>query len=93
MQNIFIGLCKWKKFSLIFWFMFPLFVTEFWNKEVFSFQWEKVLDLEGTLKIDHVVKRLYFTTEKTQDSKKFSDLPKDIHWLLAKWEWEFRVPN
>lgn len=65
LQNIFIGLCKWKKFSLIFWFMFPLFVTEFWNK-YFFFQWEKVLDLEGTLEIDHLVRRLYFTTEKTK---------------------------
>lgn len=60
---------KCKKFSLTFCLIYVcLFVTEFQN--------EKLLELEGTLERNYLVK---LTIDKTQDSKKFSDLPKDIH--------------
>lgn len=52
--------------------MFSLFVAEFQNNE-------KVLDLEGTLEIDYLVKHPCFTIDKTKISKKLSNLPKDIH--------------
>lgn len=52
--------------------MLMKFVAEFQNNG-------KVLDLEGTLEIDYLVKLSCFTIDKTKISKKLSNLPKDIH--------------